>query len=69
MSHEARTSCYGLRALCIRRGLKEEQPSTSKDGTDAASEACIAVGLKAKEMTKQERQLFGTRMHDYLKAR
>jgi hypothetical protein len=69
---EAPRRAYALRHTHIRRGFR-----VTGDGSSAASAvaqspaavATVAVGLQPFEMTKQERQLFGNRMKDYLRAR
>ncbi|WIA08913.1 hypothetical protein OEZ85_008331 [Tetradesmus obliquus] len=61
---------YALRARYIRRGF--EQQGDSKEASSGAAdvrEAAIAVGLKPKQMTKQERQQFSGRTRIYLQAR
>ncbi|WIA28969.1 hypothetical protein OEZ86_011504 [Tetradesmus obliquus] len=61
---------YALRARYIRRAF--EQQGDSKEASSGAAdvrEAAIAVGLKPKQMTKQERQQFSGRTRIYLQAR
>eukprot|EP00878_Enallax_costatus_P019801 GHUV01020904.1.p1 GENE.GHUV01020904.1~~GHUV01020904.1.p1 ORF type:complete len:1234 (+),score=527.47 GHUV01020904.1:96-3797(+) len=60
-----------LRATLRGRAFKGEARSSSaqKQKQDGVAEATVAVGLKLKELTPQERQLFGSRSTSYLRAR
>lgn len=60
-----------LRATLKGRAFKGEARSSSahKQKHDEVAEATVAVGLKPKELTPQERQLFGSRSTSYLRAR
>lgn len=60
-----------LRQRHIRRGFRsaDAEGAAAAGPNQGAALATVAVGLKHGEMTKLERQLFGSRMKDYLKSR
>lgn len=71
MSDRPPQTVSNLRAALRGRAFKGDDKASSphKQKQDGIAEATIAVGLKPKELTKQERQLFGSRSASYLRAR
>jgi hypothetical protein len=49
--------------------MRKRQDEAANVASSPEAEATIAVGLKPKVLTKQELQVFGNRMNDYLDAR
>lgn len=61
---------YALRQRHIKRGFRSaDEPAGGAAHDEATTVATVAVGLKPGEMTKLERQLFGSRIKDYLRSR
>jgi hypothetical protein len=58
-----------LRQKHIKKGFRAGDAVTEGGTGGAQALATVAVGLKPGEMTKLERQLFGSRLKDYLKSR
>lgn len=61
-----------LRQRHIKKGFRSGDAAAAgavAGAAQGAALATVAVGLKPGEMTKLERQLFGSRMKDYLKSR
>lgn len=59
---------YGLRTRHLRRPRDSEHDAAAdRDSPEAV--AAIAVGLKPKSLTKQERQLFSSEISSYLELR
>ena len=56
---------YGLRA----RQMRKKQDAAADVASSPEAEATIAVGLKPKVLTKQELQLFGNSINEYLEVR
>jgi hypothetical protein len=59
---------YGLRTRHLRRPRANEHDAAA-DRESPEAVAAIAVGLKPKSLTKQERQLFSSEISSYLELR
>jgi hypothetical protein len=59
---------YGLRTRHLRRP-RDSQHDAAADRDSPEAVAAIAVGLKPKSLTKQERQLFSSEISSYLELR
>eukprot|EP00879_Flechtneria_rotunda_P032655 GHRR01035906.1.p1 GENE.GHRR01035906.1~~GHRR01035906.1.p1 ORF type:complete len:309 (+),score=123.72 GHRR01035906.1:212-1138(+) len=67
MIDQAAYTGYSLRARHLRKAFGSRSTAGSKHSIE--DEATVAVGLKPTALTKQERQVFGSRVNDYLCAR
>jgi hypothetical protein len=67
----SRPYSMSLRQRQIRKSFRavDGADGTSTAGLEGAALATVAVGLKPGAMGKLERQLFGSRMKEYMKAR
>jgi hypothetical protein len=58
-----------LRHRHVKKGFSSGVAEGAGGPQGAAALATVSVGLKPGEMTKLERQLFGSRMKQYLRSR